>query len=163
MTANNQFPNRKRIFLEVALEERCNLECGFCFQYKSNNRLEHYRIKPFFKKLQDSFITDVSFCGGEPLLGLNGLFKALKEAKKNKLNTTLITNGQLLNKTTVRKLAPLLNQVQLPLDGVNEQIVQEMRGGKNLFKKTLDNISLFNKERGFEAKIYFEVLGYIII
>jgi MoaA/NifB/PqqE/SkfB family radical SAM enzyme len=83
---------------------------------------------------------------------------ALQQAKENGLRTTLITNGLLLNKKVVSRFASFLDLVQLPLDGADADTVREMRGDKRLFKKTIENISLFNQELKFTGDIKIGVM-----
>jgi len=159
MSGSYEVPKtRRRLFLEIGLEERCNLECGFCFQSKSTCRLDPDRLNPFFKKLRNSVITDIAFCGGEPLLSAEQVLTALQQAKENGLRTTVITNGLLLTKKVVRRFASFLYLIQLPLDGADGDMVREMRGDKRLFKKTLENISLFNQERKYRGSIKIGVM-----
>lgn len=148
----------RRVFLEIGLAERCNLSCKFCFQSKSEKKLDTGELLDLLGKLRGSFITDIVFCGGEPLLNSNKMPGLLKAAKDNGLGTAIITNGLLLTPRLVSRLAPLLDMIQLPLDGNDRHTVAIMRGRRTIFDRTLSNIRLFNESAGFGGRIKIGVV-----
>ena len=92
----------RRNTLQVFITNRCNLKCNGCFARKVmvNNQdisLEEYQIviKKFLKKGGKQ----INLLGGEPLLHPN-LKEILDLNKKNKIKTTIYTNGYFINKYT---------------------------------------------------------------
>lgn len=88
-----------RFFLELTY--RCNLNCDFCFI--NENRIKNEMTTEEWFKIIDQipFYSFISLVAGEVLLR-EDFFKILEKASKKTFGkVSLITNGLLLNKTTI--------------------------------------------------------------
>jgi molybdenum cofactor biosynthesis enzyme MoaA len=96
-------------FLEVGLDNICNLTCDGCWDEfssgwaKKNNASVIVRSSTDIKELPDT-INKILFLGGEPLMSTRHI-KLLKIANRSELDVTYNTNGTfLLDDTTIELL-----------------------------------------------------------
>lgn len=126
---------------------KCNLRCGFCYGPKKQKRRELTtkealeKIGEFKKQGASSLV----FTGGEPLLRKD-IVKLVKKAKEQELFTILHTNGFLLNKGLLDKLGKWLDQINLPLDGFDEE-TNALTRGKGHFKKVMNCLNLLKNRK----------------
>jgi MoaA/NifB/PqqE/SkfB family radical SAM enzyme len=124
---------------------KCNMNCGFCFRPA---RIKEVSTEEALKKI-DQFkkqeVTSLVFTGGEPLLR-HDIVTLIKEAKRKNLFTILHTNGLLLRKEFVDGIENYLDQINLPLDGYNEETNSLMRM-KGHFQRILDCLDLLKNRK----------------
>ncbi|MBL8027302.1 MAG: radical SAM protein [Fibrobacteres bacterium] len=116
----------KPLLLHYYVTTACNCRCSFCnipMQKGSTAKIEE--IKSNLAHAKRLGVRFVDFTGGEPLL-FNDLPEALREAKKNKLITSVTTNGVLLKKRA-SDIAGLIDLPRISLDG-SENIHNDIRG-----------------------------------
>lgn len=103
----------------IEIEEKCNLDCRFCFNKNSfakkgrniKNELTISLVKKIIQDIAQANIPIVRFTGGEPLLNKN-IFKVSNYAKKKGLETRLNTNGLLItSKVIARKISSHFDNV----------------------------------------------------
>lgn len=144
-------------FLEVGLDNICNLTCDGCWDEfssswaKKSNSSVIVRTSTDIKELPVS-VNKILFLGGEPLMSSRHV-KLLKIANRSELDVTYNTNGTfLLDDTTIK----LLNECKhvkfiLSIDGYKE-LNEQVRSGSNWndIVKFIDQI----KSLGFELVIH---------
>lgn len=106
---------------------RCNAKCDFCDIWEKPS--PYITIESAFENIRDLKklgVNVIDFTGGEPLLHreIDGL---LKIAKRQKMITTLTTNGLLYPKWS-KKLLGLVDMLHFSLDAFDGQMHDEMRG-----------------------------------
>ncbi len=90
--------------LQLEVTNDCNQNCSICMRVKSNRRVGYLSFDDFLKIPIDKF-KEISFHGwGEPLLHPD-LFKFIDLAHENGVETSLITNGTLID----RRMEEILN------------------------------------------------------
>jgi wyosine [tRNA(Phe)-imidazoG37] synthetase (radical SAM superfamily) len=107
--------------------------------------LEDYLINLEVKKEQLDYITFVA--DGEPTLDLN-LGRALKEMKKFKLKTAVISNASLITEAEVREELKLADWVSLKIDAVSKSIwkkIDRPHGSLDL-AEILKGVEIFSRE-----------------
>ena len=114
--------------------ERCNLKCLFCWQRDSSrvsyeNEVSEKRYEELVKEANTLDVKKVTITGGgEPLCRPNTCLKLMKKIKGYNIYGSLITNGTLFNKSTVRKIIQMnWDEVILSLDSPNKKIHDYLR------------------------------------
>ena len=92
---------------------------------------------------KENGVTTITFTGGE-VLQYKDWFEIIKFAKEKDMAITLLTNGVLWDKEKIEKSKQYIDEVQISLDGTDENQNAIVRGKDN-FQKALDNVKLFVK------------------
>ncbi len=132
--------------LYIYLTNDCNLSCTHCYMYSGKpkiNELEKEEWIRIIKNAKNNGITAITFTGGE-VLQYKDWFEVVKFAKENNMTVTLLTNGVLWDKDIIEKSKIYIDEVQISLDGTNENQNAIVRGKEN-FQKALKNVKLFVK------------------
>ena len=139
---------------------KCNLKCIYCFgSYNS----QEYEIMPYpkvellFKFLKSIYIKSIEITGGEPFTHPD-FNKILKLALSSFSYTTILSNGTLLNDRILRLISDSKGKLgmQISIDGGTAETNDKVRGVKNSWPKTLNNIKQLI-EIGIPLRI-----GYVI-
>lgn len=117
----------------VAMSSRCNLACPYCYQdvradstSQRDMSVETWRSALSFirqRAQQEATRTlTVILYGGEPLVNYDVTLMAARDLRALKSDdlevvTALVTNGSLLDDSRTRELVPLLNSIQVTIDG----------------------------------------------
>ena len=151
--SNNQLYCEKGITVYIAPTMNCNFSCFYCFEGKEKCKnimsLEvEDAIVNFLEKNSEQEIFIIWF-GGEPLLGAKQIFSIAQKMKdKNiKFNSSMITNGSLLNQSKISQLKKLnLTNIQISLDGLCEDhdnrryFKNSKKGSFNIIIKNIRNL-----------------------
>ncbi len=125
-TLPGQRAAHRRLPGEVMLEvtDRCNLACRFCFNQQYVQRrgvqqeLDTDAIRGVLQGLAASGLRVVRFTGGEPLLR-GDIVTLMRHARELGFAVWLNTNGTLLDDRLARRLAGLVNNILIPLNGAD--------------------------------------------
>jgi radical SAM protein with 4Fe4S-binding SPASM domain len=129
---------RKDFFLQWHLTERCNMACSHCYQSGWNGRemgLPAIRrtaaevsemVEDWAQRYAMTFAPSFNITGGEPFLRRD-LFDILSVLASLRWQVYLLTNGTLINADKARRLAGLVQGVQVSLEGP-EAIHDSIRG-----------------------------------
>lgn len=148
---NNVAFQNKIASLEIT--NRCNLKCVHCCVDADNlisekEELSTIELKDAIKKIVEWNPMNIMLSGGEPMVR-SDFFEILTYLKSiYKGNIIVSTNGTLINKNNVELLIKNVNNLEISLDGVNEQTCSIVRG-KGVFKKVIDSVNLI-KSFGFD-------------
>lgn len=123
----------------------CNLRCKMCpFWKRSNKDLSIEKEKAILRRIYDSGACAIAFEGGEPLLRKD-LSKILAYSRSLPLQTSLITNGTLLE-SKIDEIAQYINgAIYVSLDGL-EKTHDMIRGVNGCFKRTMSGINAASKK-----------------
>lgn len=115
--------------LNIYLTNACNLSCTHCFM-KAGKKLEGELDANEWIRVLSEFAQaggqSVTFTGGEPLM--NPDFKAIIEAAHEKgIQSTVLTNGILWTDKLIDQLSPLIAEVQISIDGVDDDSNAKVR------------------------------------
>lgn len=89
-------------------------------------------------------IKKVTISGGEPTV-TKDYVKTLRYMFDNQLSVVLHTNGLRIDRTSAKKIAPLVERVSLSLDGSSKKMCMKVRKNKDIFSNTLRLIDIFNQ------------------
>lgn len=130
--------------LNLYLTNACNLSCYHCFMNsgkKNEGELSVEDWKSVLREFRNNNGLNVTFSGGEPLM-YKGFDEILKYAKTIGLETTVLTNGVLWTDDRIQDLAPYIDEVQISIDGVDENTNAVIRGKGN-FEKAANSVVNF--------------------
>lgn len=140
------------VFLSVETSGLCQLKCpecdltlhGLISKSKSNALIRPDVYRKLLDELAPELFHLILYFQGEPLLN-NNLTEYIRLAHKNRIFTSLSTNGQLLNSEMARKLVESgLDKLIISVDGTTQDVYEKYRVGGNL-EKTLEGIRLIVK------------------
>lgn len=146
---NIEKPENKTV--SFAITNRCNLKCTHCCMdsddiTSNESELTTDQIKDTLKKIIEWNPKRIMISGGEPMIR-NDFFEILsflKEHYNGKI--TLSTNGTYINDKNIDKLVNCLDQIDLSLDGIDEETCSIIRG-KGVFKKVINSIDLLKNKQ----------------
>lgn len=126
------------------LTNACNLCCDHCFM-RSGKPLADELPKDEWLRILTDFRQQgglsVTFTGGEPLM--NRDFEAiLIHAHQQGLTTTVLSNGILWTDESIKKLSQYISEIQISIDGFDEQSNAKVRGAGH-FDKIVANVIRF--------------------
>lgn len=132
--------------LAINVTPKCNMDCAFCFgPKKSEKELSTNEIKLIIDNANRKGTKKIIFTGGEPLLRKD-IFELIEYTKDLGLFTILHTNGLLLNRDNLKALERYLDQINLPLDGADEEINDDLRI-RGHFNKIFEILSLLKNKK----------------
>jgi len=123
--------------------QACNFQCKHCYQ-DAHRRLEDEldidEQLRFIDVLAKNDVPLLAFSGGEPLMGKN-FWPVLKEAGRRGFHISVATNGSLLTKEVVARLAENhVNYVEVSIDSVNAKKHDTFRGAPGYWKKAVTGL-----------------------
>jgi radical S-adenosyl methionine domain-containing protein 2 len=114
----------------------CNQACDFCFGPPCGEKeISHKEAKQEIINFARGGVEKLVFTGGEPLLR-NDIIDLIKLAKSKGIYTILHTNGLLVTESFIERMEKFLDQINLPLDGFNEDTNDKLRT-KGHFRKVI--------------------------
>lgn len=132
--------------LYIYLTNDCNLACTHCYMFSGKPKINELPKNEWLKIIQnakENGIESITFTGGE-VLQYKDWFDLIKFTKEIGITVTILTNGVLWNKEKIEKSKQYIDEVQISLDGTDENSNKIIRS-KNNFKKALENAKLFVK------------------
>ena len=145
--------------LQLCFLFRCNLRCRMCRMHeryvllKQQNKcyeLSLEVIKYLIRQASRMKIRNLYLVGGEPFLR-EDIFEIIDFADRHRMNTTITTNGTLLDTEMIDKiLASKLAFLNVSLDGSSEEVYGRIRGEGILdkIKEDVRRLTRIKKERG---------------
>ena len=132
--------------LNIYLTNACNLSCPHCFM-KAGRRLaneltaeEWLRVLREFKECGGKAVT---LTGGEPTMH-PGFATLVEQAHEMGLQMTVLTNGILWTNDQIDRLSPSLAEVQISIDGVDDETNAKVRQA-GTFETLVRNVIRFSK------------------
>jgi len=145
--------------VSVIVTNKCNLRCEMCDFWKDGNNNRNIitldEFETLFRDLCSYGVRAVQFTGGEPFLRRD-LSEVLKSAKVNNLNTTLITNGTLVDADNAMQYAANTDLFYISLDTPSKEQHETIRGVPGIFDKIIKSITLLVrtiKNNSFSSKV----------
>lgn len=168
-TAGYSRDQRSELFhLQWHITDVCNLRCTHCYSEDNLIRdLPLHQLKEIFDKflktiLKWNVLGEISLTGGEPILRndffelLNYIYRMWKE--NHCFHVSLMSNGTCIDEDLVSHLKsywPMLQEVQVSMDGVHEETHEKVRG-KGTFQKTKNSFFLLHNA-GFGTALHYVV------
>lgn len=135
--------NSSEVF--IYLTNNCNLRCPYCYMFSGEKKVDELSFdqwKVVLDALYTAGITALTFSGGEPLM-YQYFVEICEYAASLGFHICVLSNGILWTETLVNRLASLLDEVQISLDGYDEDSYKFVRGS-NDFQKVMESISLLS-------------------
>jgi len=122
----------------------CNLACKHCYQDASSrsgpdemSRIEKIKL---VDELSENYVPMIALAGGEPLVDPD-LWAVLERAKQKMVYVTIATNGTLLTRSNVERIAALgVKYIEVSLDSADQGIHDEFRGVNGAWARTVQGI-----------------------
>lgn len=130
--------------LHVYLTNSCNLKCPHCYMYAGmhlENELTTDEIKSMLSSYRGNGGKKVTLSGGEISLRKD-LLDIVRHAYNCGLSVRLLTNGTLWTSQLIDSISPLINSVQISIDGFDEKSNSKVRGCGN-FDKSMTTLERF--------------------
>lgn len=124
--------------LQFHVTNKCNLRCKHCYmkcESGYSNELSYSEIITVIREFCDYGGKQIVFTGGEILLKKE-FPEILKFSKEQGLYTIAITNGTLWTDPLIDEVSKYIDQIQVSLDGYNEDTNAQVRGS-GVFDKAL--------------------------
>jgi uncharacterized protein len=159
--------------ITLNINQICNLKCSYCAAGGDGTYGESVRkisiektlpqLKFLLKGVKKGETFAISFVGGEPLLHPSEIFEVYKyiESESKILDISpkfkIVTNGTLLNETTVSVLRQMEVHLTVSIDGKKEvnDIIRPSKDGSSTTEKILAGLRLLASERGKIKSINF--------
>ena len=123
--------------------QACNLACRHCYQDARKPASDELELQQQIAILDDLAANDtswVAFSGGEPLMGRN-FWPVAEHAAKKGFHVSVATNGTLLTRETVKRLADCgVRYVEISLDSASPETHDAFRGGRGYWARTVAGI-----------------------
>jgi len=135
--------------VSIEITHRCNLHCIHCCIDADNTQrtkeISTYDMKKILDKCVEWNPMSIMLSGGEPLLR-NDFAELLIYLRKNYKGKIIIsTNGLLISQSMAKILVQNIDQIDISLDGVDEETTSLIRG-KGVFGKVMQAIKLLHNE-----------------
>jgi radical SAM protein with 4Fe4S-binding SPASM domain len=122
----------------------CNLSCKHCYQDAAHKRgageLTRAEKLNVLDQLSENYVPLVAIAGGEPLVDPD-IWAVLERAQQKKVYATIATNGTMLTRKNVDRLATLgVKYVEVSLDSTDPNIHDDFRQMKGAWARTIEGI-----------------------
>lgn len=142
----------------ISPTDACNLRCKTCWRlekpdYKRlKEELTLEEIKRILKECKKLKVKTIDLTGGGEPFYRKDIFEIIKLAKKYGFETTLTTNGTLLDEERIKKiLSSGLDDICFSIESGEEKINDKLRG-KGTYKKILEAIKKINELKKHSKK-----------
>lgn len=119
--------------LHFSLTNGCNLRCPHCYLsagVKYDDELTTDEIKSVLSEFKNIGGKRVIFTGGEVAM-LNNFTQIVEYAHELDLKIQILSNGILWNKKLIETISPLIDLIQISIDGYDEDSNKVIRGSGN--------------------------------
>lgn len=128
----------------IYLTNACNLSCPHCYMNSGRANADELTKNEWFEvltNLQKYGVREAIFSGGEIMLNKDCL-DIIKFAKSLGLIVRLKSNGTLWDRDSIAEIANFIDDIQISIDGINEEMNAKVRGKGN-FAKALSCVEEF--------------------
>lgn len=149
-------PRPLRIYLDVT--NSCPLNCIHCFanaKEMNSNEFALSELKNLILQITEMGVKNLIISGGEPLSRAD-IFDFLSFCSDRTLNTTLLTNGILIDFAKSKVLNDLNTEVRVSIDGISKQNHDYIRGKGN-FETVLQALNNLKRAKIKKLSIHFTV------
>lgn len=154
-------------YIQWHITNLCNLRCRHCYQddFSRKDDLDWPELKAICDNILNTLkvwgrTACIHLTGGEPLLKPE-LFLLLEYLNPQSVIDELgiITNGLPINPEMIKRLSAFskFKKMKISLEGADAQVHESVRP-RETFEKVIGNLSLTQKEKGFETILMFTVM-----
>ncbi len=141
---NKNYPTHFKlpIGIQYELTSKCNMECIHCYNNSAKNKADQMEINDWINLTEalvdNGGVFQCIISGGEPLLLGDNLYKIMDLLHLDNTIFTIITNGYLLDKSTINKLSQYrYNRFQVSIDSSNEEEHDRFRQKNGSWRKAV--------------------------
>lgn len=122
----------------------CNLSCKHCYQNakarRESDELSRTEKIAIVDQLSENYVPMLALAGGEPLTDPD-LWAVLERAQQKKVYVTIATNGTLLTRRNVDRIASFgVKYVEVSLDSSDPSTHDDFRGVPGAWARTVEGI-----------------------
>lgn len=107
--------------VSIALTNRCNLDCYYCYAPKNNSALPIQFVKDVAVKLDELGTLELTFGGGEPFIYPEIIDLIQWLWQNTKLGINITTNGLLLNSDIINSIKEKVSSLRFSIDGLESK------------------------------------------
>lgn len=151
--AQDVLTNTPEFSLHIHLTNLCNLRCPHCYMFAGSslsNELATDEIIGLLDAFRSNDGKKATFTGGEISMRKD-LYAIIRHSSGLGIRNELLTNGTLWTEKQINEFSPLIDKVQISIDGYSEESNAVVRGKGN-FSRSLKAIDLFVK-RGVRTEV----------
>lgn len=145
----------------------CNLRCLHCFNSSGENdiikcEMSDAEVLSFVDSLIPMHLYNVCFCGGEPLIRKELIFKCIKKLKEAGTHCSLVSNGILATYNTIDMLEICgLDAIQFSLDGCKNSH-DKLRGKNGVYDAVIKAVDYVVNETNLHLSVAFTPTNFNI-
>jgi len=139
----------------VDVTYKCTYRCLHCYNfsgddYSGKRELSDEKLYSVIMDVGKLLPSSICFCGGEPLLRKEVLFKVSTELRKlsDRMSINMVTNGELLTEETAESIILSgFSLIQVSIDGSNAVSHDWLRNHKGAFDSAVRALKFLNQKR----------------
>lgn len=144
--------------VSLAITNKCNLSCSYCYNVKNNDELEIEYLKKLVKKLDELGCLELTIGGGEPFVHPKLVEFCEWTWLNTKLGINITTNGLLLDEIKVRELKCNISSIRISLNEIKElTTLKNIEYAKDYISLGLNTIFFPNKEEDLISVLDYAV------
>lgn len=134
--------------IELAYDYKCNLSCSHCYAHRLGGKGKKLTVSDLASLSYEAHelgVFQFNLQGGEPLMweGLDDIIKALRPEL---FHIAVTTNATLLDYEMAKWLRALgVDKISVSLDSIDEEMNDDIRNCKGLYRKTVDALQSAKK------------------
>ncbi|KAA8921929.1 radical SAM/SPASM domain-containing protein [Thermoplasma sp.] len=136
--------------------KQCNLNCLHCYANAGSKHPDEMTLDQKIRAIDmmdEAGVTMIAFSGGEPLISPD-FWKIAEYASNKGFYTTIATNGTLLTKGVVDRLADVgIKYVEISLDSPDPEVHNRFRGQQMAWERTVQGIKNVVEKGVFDTAI----------
>ncbi len=141
------------LFAKIKILWNCNLSCIFCELPCNVAPMPEDHVAKILNTLKNLGVAKIHFSGGEVFLHPD-IFSILENACNMGLQVNLTTNGTLLDKEKIQRLADIgVHSVTISLDAMDAKLHDKLRGKKGAFKAAVKAIQKIAEQKKKKPKL----------
>lgn len=145
----------KQLSVYLVVTNRCNLSCAHCCVNANENKKDILSTKDILSIIDKLILLNpasITITGGEPLIrsDIYVILKYLSDRYTGKV--FLMTNGLLIKKENVMNIVPYVHNIDLSIDGVNEETCKKIRG-TGVFAGVLNAVDLLHNSGFYKISL----------
>ena len=137
-------PDEDGFSLRIYLTNNCNLRCKHCFVFASTafeNELSIEEINNLIYRCKESGCNKIILTGGEATIRQD-FGSIVRYSHELGMYVQVLSNGTLWNYSRVKELSRYIDEVQISVDGYDEESMSKIRG-VGVFDKALETVDNF--------------------
>ena len=139
--------------LSIALTNKCNMNCNFCYAEKGSEDIDINFLKNFCKKIDELGVLEITLGGGEPFIYPNLVEFCNWIWENTSLGINITTNASLITPEIINSIKNTVSSIRISMEAIYEEY-DKIRNAKF---KNINNIIKLLKEN-FNTAINCTVL-----